>query len=217
MMLDHSLLFGFDSLIFLYRYTFEPFGFVAATEGFIFISGLLFGKFYGEKLIHQKEKFFDSIFQRILKVYRYHLLTLASVTLLFLIPTFTHYWTLEWQGKLELWKENPIRAFALGASFLYQTSFFDILPLYIFLIAYATVFFILLNKGWLKNVFSISISIWFFGQFYPQENLGIKINFIIGWLEFAAWQLLFVLGILFGFKNYRFHLMPTKPAPPSFM
>lgn len=108
-------------------------------------------------------------------------------------------WNLTWEGKLALWKANPIEAFILGAAFLYQTSFVDILPLYIFLLAWSLLTMPMIKSGKIKTVLSVSFALWICGQFFPQKELGHQIGYLLGWFEFLSWQFLFTVGVVIGF------------------
>lgn len=218
MMIDHSLLFGFDSLGFLYRYTYEPLGFVAATEGFIFLSAYLFGLNYSLRTRTKKASLYKSIFSRLVKIYKYHVLSVSVVALLFMFPEFSSNWNIEWQGKLALWKIDPLKAWFLAILFLYQTSFVDILPLYLFLISYSTLPMFFLENGRLKSVLTVSAMLWLLGHLYPQENLGLKFGVLLGWLEFLSWQFLFVIGMAIGFYQKQFNaLLPKTNTTLFFM
>lgn len=212
MMIDHNLLFGFQSIGFLLKYTFEPLGFVSAAEGFVFISGLMYGFVYGKTWILNPENFSKKNRQRIIELYRKHVILFSFICLLFLIPNFNSIWNLEWQGKLSLWKSNPAEAWGLGVLFLYQTSFVDVLPLYIFLISYSGIILPLLAKGYTKTTVSLSFVGWIMGHFFLQEKIGTHFGLVLGWFEFLSWQFLFVSAMTIGLRWYQGKIIPLRTS-----
>lgn len=199
MMVDHLQLFAFESLNYLQKYTFESLGFVSAAEGFVFISGLMSGLVYGKLALASLTNFSHKLKMRILKIYKYHFVTVSIIAVCFTLPIFYQHWDIEWQGKLALWKEAPLKAWLYGIVFLYQTSFIDVLPLYIMLMTGLLFFMPLLVRKRAKVILSFSVLLWVAGQFYPQQALGERLGFLLGWFEILSWQLLFFSGVTLGF------------------
>ncbi len=210
MTVDHLQLFAFESLNFIYAYSYQPLGFIAATEGFIFLSGLMMGIVYGKKLLRDKSQFRKQLKGRIKTLYRYHVLSFAVICSLFLLPVFNNHWDLAWQGKLALWHEDPLRAFFMGITLLYQSSFVDILPLYMGLLVLALVAMPFMGGRTSKVVLGVSVFLWGIGQFFPQEALGERLGVLLGWYEFLSWQLLFVVGIFIGFRYVKGVRVPLR-------
>ncbi len=198
MMVDHLQLFAFESINDLLKYTHESFGYISAAEGFIFISGLMTGLVYCKKFDLEESMGKNSLKSRIFQIYKMHFFTITIIAFFFIFPDFVNNWDISWENKLSLWKDNPQRAWITSALFLYHTSFVDVLPLYVLLMcaAYFVIPFLLKEKH--KSVFILSILLWIFGQFKPQEALGNHIGFLLGWFEVLSWQLLFLSGIYFG-------------------
>ena len=210
MMVDHLLIFGFGALFFIYNYSFQMFGFVSAAEGFVFISGLMCGMVYGKVALRSLDEFKSKLLSRLKLIYIYHFRAISLIAIMFAIPQLNSLWQLTWDGKLALWKQAPIKAWFHGITLLYQTSFVDVLPLYLMLMfgLLISMPYLLKAKPW--QFLAVSISLWFAGQFYPQEAFGQSIGHLLGWFEVLSWQLLFFGAAYLGLQHIRGHKIPIN-------
>jgi|SRR5882672_10025188 len=107
-------------------------------------------------------------------------------------------------GWVPLFRDKPILAFLLGATFTYQPPLLDILPMYcIFLLMMPLVIrLLIMNRSILVLLFSGGT--WLCAQFgagsFVKTIFGnLPIN--LGHFDISAWQLLFVAGLFFGVRR----------------
>lgn len=194
----------------LSRLTREPFGFVSAAEGFLFLSGLATGLAYAAPS-------FPSIAQRAFRktrrIYLYHLLSL------FFVLALVHFFPLyaaesRWSDRLLIIREQPLSALLLGAALLYRPTFLDILPMYILLMLVVPFLIRRYQEGRSTAVLAISFSLWGFSQTEMKEIFTASLPGIaqggLGYFDLFAWQFLFVLGTWLGFTR-------RKGAAPSLL
>lgn len=198
-----------------HNYTYEPFGYVSAAEGFIFLSGILLGFINGKRLLrYDVEAVKSSLFQRSRIIYLYHLLTIFIITAPWMLSSYirNHYGF----PLLDSFFHQPLESFTYYALLLNQPPLLDILPMYVLFILSG--FFILLgfhnNKK--KLVLLSSFSLWLFSQFNWLEFFPISFNnnpFIhLGYFNPCAWQLLFTIGCYLGYCNATGrNILPSTP------
>ena len=186
-------------------------GAVSAAEGFLFLSGVVVGFVYGRGAL-EPARLRARAFGRAGKLYRYHLVLLAVVILLaFALPGV---FGAAWRDHLPFLLEHPVVAALLSLTFLNQPRFFDILPLYtLFLLATPWVLGAL-ARGRARLVLALSAGLWLLAQ------LGLQ-GFILRQLPYYwklqpgsfdpfAWQLLFVVGVWFGYGA-----LQSRPVVPQ--
>lgn len=178
--------------------TFQPFGFVCAAVGFIYLSGFVFGLVYTRKYL---ETDFNTIKikseRRALVIYYYHLLIFILVA----IPSFLGIIN---STELESYFERPFLSFVMFALLLFQPSNMDILPMYIIFILMGPFVLRGLVQGRWKFIFAISGFLWVISQFPIFQYNGYDdssrwINF--GYFNILSWQFLFYAGVFFGFAK----------------
>jgi hypothetical protein len=181
----------------------QTFGFVSAAEGFVFLSGMVSAWVYGRILAKQGEAALcRGAWQRARDIYLTHLLlyTVALVGGLMggwqIASQFANFWGAWWHGAL----------------LIYQPPLFGILPMYVAFLLLIPLLLQQMARGRALLIWAVSIALWLAAQWgigSPAHNLP--------WLElgafnFLAWQLLFVAGAYFGYRQAAGH---GSPVPAS--
>jgi len=185
----------------------QPFGFISAAEGFVFLSAFLAGSIY----VSQREMHGRSGAVRWLLKRAFHLYLLHAVLL---VVAFT---VIAWaaveldrpqlRNLLSFYLESPNRAALSAAALIYQPPLFDILPMYVlFLLLTIPMMKAVDRHGW-NLVLGSSVAIWALAQFGLRRFLFEAVDGWFGWnfpytalgsFDLLAWQLLWVLGLWFG-------------------
>jgi len=188
----------------------QPFGFVSAAEGFIFLSALLAGRVYfrvaerdGAPVMQRK------LVLRTLRLYGYHAFLMAFAFVVVaqlavmgdrpgLYNLLTYYFV-----------AGPKRAVIDAALLLYRPPLLDILPMYIFFLILTPIVLSLCTRiGW-KPILATSIALWAGAQFglrVGAYNLIAHFDrgFIpldqMGAFDLWAWQMLWVVGLWCGVR-----------------
>jgi hypothetical protein len=194
----------------LSTYVNQPFGFFAATEGFIFLSALFTGRIYFR--IAERDGYgamWRKLGIRTGKLYGYQLLLLAFA---FVIeaPIAAHGNTPAVHNLLDFYfSAGRTRAFTDAALMLYRPPLLDILPIYIVLLA-LTPFALTLGErfGW-KYALTGGFTLWLLAQFgfrsfvYQVQSrafgLHIPLN-EMGAFDLWAWQLWWLVGLWLGVR-----------------
>ena len=200
MMMDHLIYFPLLSLKpYTYNITFQTFGFVSAAEGFVLVSGILFGLVYGRKLAAEgAHRFHVLAGRRLFAIYAHYFGSYFLIALLFSLPAFAEAWPQNWESQ-EMIKNDPWAMLARGAIFVHQTGLLDILPMYFVFVALAIPAMHFLAKGKWRLLLAISAMLWLFGQTRPQLYIEMQTDLHLGWFELTAWQFMFVAGLALGF------------------
>jgi hypothetical protein len=194
----------------LSKYVNQPFGFFAATEGFIFLSALFTGRIYFR--IAEREgsgAMWRKLWIRAGKLYGYQLLLLAFA---FVIeaPIAARGNTPAVHNLLDFYfAAGRPRAFIDAALIVYRPPLLDILPIYIFLLA-LTPFALMLGERlkW-KYAFAGGFTLWLFAQFgfrsfayHVQSRVfGMQIPLNeMGAFDLWAWQLWWLVGLWLGVR-----------------
>jgi hypothetical protein len=192
----------------LSRYVNQPFGFFAATEGFIFLSALFTGRIYFR--IAEREgsgAMCRNLWKRAARLYWYQLLLLG---LAFAVAA-----PLAAQGNrpavhnlLDFYfAAGPARAFTDAAVMIYRPPLLDILPIYIIFLA-LTPFALMLGSrfGW-KYALAGGATLWLLAQFgfrglayrFVTHTFGLQIPLNeMGAFNLWAWQLWWLIGLWQG-------------------
>lgn len=185
----------------------QPFGFISAAEGFVFLSAFLAGSIY----VSQHEAHGRSGAVRWLLRRAFHLYLLHAVLL---VVAFT---VIAWaaveldrpqlRNLLSFYLESPNRAALSAAALIYQPPLLDILPMYVlFLLLTIPLMKAVDRHGW-NRVLGLSVTIWAMAQFGARKALFELVDGYFGWqfpfaalgaFDLLAWQLLWVLGLWFG-------------------
>lgn len=178
------------------------FGFVSTAEGFVFLSGLVAGLVYtrrsarcttGELARHAR--------RRAGQIYGAHLASyLVGFVGLLLLALANNTISNTSPG---LFFSHPIEALFAGAALIYQPGLFDILPMYCAFMLVLPLILAALRKDRWEWLFAVSGGLWLLSQAGLRDALQrwlegfAPVN--LGAFDILAWQLLFVLGVFFGY------------------
>src|ERR1700752_1292295 len=196
---------------FLPTYTNQPFGFVSASEGFIFLSALFTGRIYfrlverdGYPVMTRK------LLLRTLRLYGYHALLLAFAFLV-AVPIASSGNRPQLHNLLDYYfavgpKEAITEAFLL----IYQPPLLDILPMYILFLLFTPLALIIARRvGNWTTILAASATIWFLAHLVIREaehdfvNRALRVHIPInemGSFDLWAWQFLWIFGLWFGVR-----------------
>ena len=180
---------------FVRNITYEPLGFVSAAEGFIFLAGLMLGIIYVKKMVESPQRVVQKLLSRTFKIY----LTYVAVLLTFLAALqLSPNYAVSWQALLPAGFTNNLETTMGALLVVYQTSYIGILALYVVLFLFAPLYLWLFAKGYSKALLIVSVLLYLaqpfwgdalFKQVFPYANYN-----------FFTWNILFVLGIYFGYS-----------------
>lgn len=188
----------------------QPFGFVSAAEGFVFLSAFMAGRVYGGRARRDGLPAMQSAFHsRALKLYlcQFGLLLLAFTLIAWLG---VHNRQGGVTGLLEFFFIDPSTAVVGAALLIYNPPLLDILPLYIALMLLSP--WLLrrgLQQGW-RGVLTVSALLWLAQQWGLGQALheltGRLIDFPVpykdmGAFHWLAWQALWVAGLWLGARR----------------
>jgi hypothetical protein len=195
---------------FLPTYTNQPFGFVSASEGFIFLSALFTGRIYlrlaerdGYPAMRRK------LLLRTLRLYGYHALLLAFAFLV-AVPIASRGNRPQLHNLLDYYfAVGPKQAISEAFLLIYRPPLLDILPMYIlFLLITPLALTISRRMGW-SAILSGSATIWFLAHLGVREaehdfvNRVLRVHIPInemGSFDLWAWQFLWILGLWLGVR-----------------
>src|ERR1700738_1719182 len=195
---------------FLPTYTNQPFGFVSASEGFIFLSALFTGRIYfrvaecnGYCAMRRQ------LLPRTLRLYGYHAL-LLTFAFLVAVPIAARGNHPQLHNLLDFYfAAGPKQAITEAFLLIYRPPLLDILPMYIlFLLLTPLALTISRRVGW-SSILAASATIWFLAHLGLREaehdfvNRVLRVHIPInemGSFDLWAWQFLWILGLWFGVR-----------------
>lgn len=203
----------------------QPFGFVSAAEGFVFLSAYMVGAIYTRRAIES-----GTAAMRTALWQRARLVWLCQVGMLLFLFTMIAKIGLRTDRRaiknlISFYLEEPIDALWTGLALIYNPPLLDILPMYVlFMLAspLALTLGLRRKKGWLL-VIAGSLTLWALTQFgVTQEIYKIVIRAIEpkmpfherGAFELAAWQFLWILGMWMGSRR---EAVPGRRAFPGWL
>ena len=186
----------------------QPFGYLSATEGFIFLSALFTGMIY--RRLAQREgcrAMCRKLWLRTGRIYLYQALLMAFA---FAVEAriAAHGGRPAVHNLLDFYfAVGPVRAISDAALLLYRPPLLDILPMYIFFLALSPVVLMAARRfGW-KYLLSGASALWLLAQFGQREAvyhllhrfLGLQIPLHeMGAFDLWAWQFWWVAGLWLG-------------------
>lgn len=192
--------------------TSRNFGFSDAAEAFVLMSGIAAGLAYTNAFLRSKADAAFTILKRSAKLYGVHIAT-TVFAILFLV------WTQAYLGTGGMSERVNLTAFFLDpaattlgmATLGHQLGYFNILPLYIVLLAACPLMlFMAVQNRWL--MLGVSVAVWGLAGYY---NINFP-NFPTpgGWfLNPFSWQLVFSIGLAMGVGAKRKQtLVPYSPV-----
>ncbi len=172
---------------------------VSAAEGFIFLSGLVLGMVYGERMVKLGPvEAARGMLKRAFTLYKASVGMALSFIALFLV-TDLRLWANRDSG---LGTDNPAQAIVGALTLHYSFHGSDVMVMYAIMLLVAPAIIFMLYRGRTAVVLAGSIALWALYQRFPQEA-------VVPWtiansaFPVAAWQLLFVLGMITGFHRER--------------
>lgn len=188
----------------------QPFGYISASEGFIFLSALFTGRIYFRLFSREgPQKMTAKLLSRTLKLYGYHLLLLVfafGIAARYALGS-------HGQGLYNLldfyFTAGPARAIRDALLLVYRPPLLDIIPLYIiFLLLSPVVMLVGIRIGW-RFILGASFALWLCAQFGLREvsyaflahysALHIPLN-EMGAFNLWAWQFVWVIGMWCGVR-----------------
>jgi hypothetical protein len=185
----------------------QPFGFVSAAEGFVFLSAFLVGSVYGHKARTRGYAVMRrALWLRALKVYAAHIALLLFL-LLVLVPIAVSRDAHAITGLASYYLERPHLALVSGLVLAYNPPLLDILPMYVLLMAASPLILEYgARRGW-GVLLTLSAVLWLFAQYGGGRHVYESVAALVGWpvpygatgaFSFLAWQLLWLVGLRTG-------------------
>jgi hypothetical protein len=188
----------------------QPFGFISAAEGFIFLSALFSGRIYFR--IAQRDGYRTMrarLWMRALRLYGYHALLLCFAFLVD-VRLAAHGNRPGLHNLLDFYfAAGPRQAILDAALLIYRPPLLDILPMYIFFLLLTPIVLTLASRiGW-KAVLGVSFGVWLAAQFGLRvaaynllvSTFALKVPLNeMGSFDLWAWQFLWVIGLYVGVR-----------------
>lgn len=178
----------------------EPFGYLSAAEGFVFLGACLAGFVFGKIRRRQGAAAMRvRVFARVKKIYAVHLgLVLGAVLAAWLLASRVRPLAYHFHPFLA----HPIESLVLIPLLLHQPPLFDILPLYVVFLGLTPWWLgAAARRGW-PVVLTASGVLWLIAQFHPFALLLAAISrhvpLELGSFDLLGWQFLWILGLAFG-------------------
>jgi hypothetical protein len=185
------------------------FGFFSPADGFVFISGIVAGIVYTNRLTKGSyDRMKSSAMKRALQIYKYHILCLLFLCLLILSGN--QFFVGFYKINAGFFVENVFLAGLLNALFLYQIYHLDILPLYVVFVLLVPLALKTTVKHGPRVVLLVSASLWAVNLFGLTDRIYAGLNKIMparaGEFPVLSWQFLFFLGFYFGYMKAKGNL-----------
>jgi len=192
------------------NYTNQPFGFVSASEGFIFLSALFTGCIYFRFAEHRGYAAMrKKIGMRTLRLYGYHVL-LLTFAFLVAVPIASRGDRPNVHNLLDFYfTAGPRQSIIEAILLIYRPPLLDILPMYIIFLLLTPVVLTLSKRiGW-RPILAGSVTIWFLAHLgfreaeyhFVNQVLGVRIPINqMGSFDMWGWQFLWILGLWFGVR-----------------
>jgi hypothetical protein len=188
----------------------QPFGFVGAAEGFIFLSALFTGRIYFRIAEHDGYSAMTrKLWIRTLRLYGYHVLLLAFAFLV-AVPIASHGDRPGLHNLLDFYFiAGAKQAITEAALLIYRPPLLDILPMYIIFLLFTSIAIPLARKiGW-KPILWTSFAFWMLAQFgFRAAEHTFMMRYIptripineMGSFDLWAWQFLWFVGVWLGVR-----------------
>ena len=188
----------------------QPFGFVSAAEGFVFLSAFLVACVYG-RMAHERgfPAMRRALWRRTGKIYLAHL-GILLLLLWVLVPIAVARGAHPITDLASFYLAHPYEALMGGLLLAYNPPLLDILPMYVLFMAVSPLLLQLADRrGWTAIV-NASVVLWLVAQFGGGAvlhgalvrlfDLGVPYR-QTGAFSFLAWQLLWVAGLWAGTRG----------------
>lgn len=210
------------------KLTREPFGFVSAAEGFVFLSGFIAYLVYGrmaEKTSGRSSTVNSRIWHRCLVIYSFHITTLLfTYAMIWNFPVFKDAWLAFFN--IENLYQDPISSALLAIVLLEHPAFYDILIMYLVPMLFLPFAIKYLKKGYFYWVAGASLMVWLIAQFVTQAiftpvifSIFPKITPQISYFDPLSWQWLFYMGVLLSYlvHDKKFSFQFSSPIKYSLL
>lgn len=190
----------------------QPFGFVSAAFGFVFISAMLVGRVHGKRLLtHGAQGVRRALVRRAGQVYACHVGLLGL--LFFGLPLSGLVGERgALPGMMWFFEAEPWAATLGGLALIHQPGLLDILPMYVVFLLASPLMLNALAKGHWRRVAGLSVALWLFAQtglsagwydtFVASTGFPI-VRGATGPFDMSGWQLVWTLGLLGGWAMSR--------------
>jgi hypothetical protein len=189
----------------------QPFGFVSAAEGFVFLSAYLVGVVYtGRAQRFGQAEMRKALWRRAGVVYRCHV---AMLVFLFTV--------IAWIGirserqaitnLISFYIQEPWTALWTSLALIYTPPLLDILPMYVLFMAASPLLLpLVMRRGWHVVVLASSALLWLAAQFGWNEVAYAAVAASIhhkvplnqnGAFDLMAWQFIWALGLCLGARR----------------
>jgi hypothetical protein len=199
----------------LHAVTDQPLGYMSAAEVFIFMAGLMAGRTYTATW---RTRDFSSLrracFQRAATIYRWHIGTFVAVIASFMIAG-------SLIGELpvntpETFLHQPAHTLFAVLLLIQQPTLFDILPLYCVLLLITPTCLRVCVQGHHAHLILGSLGLWSLTNIFCPQAPYVHGLLQTGAFNLAAWQLLYIAGLVFGHRwSEREAAHHSVVAPPS--
>jgi hypothetical protein len=191
-------------------YVNQPFGFVSAAEGFIFLSALFTGRIYFRMAQHDGYgPMTRKLWTRTIRLYGYHALLLAF-TFLVAVPIASRGNRPGLHNLLDFYfMVGHKQSIGEAALLIYRPPLLDILPMYIIFLMFTSIALLLARRiGW-KPILWAAFAVWAVAQFgFRAAEHNFMMRFIptriplneMGSFDLWAWQFLWIAGIWLGVR-----------------
>jgi hypothetical protein len=191
-------------------YVNQPFGFVSAAEGFIFLSALFTGRIYYRLAQHDGYRSMTlKLWARTLRLYLYHALLLVFVFLV-AVPIASRGNRPGLHNLLDFYFDAGARRAVTEAFLLiYRPPLLDILPMYIIFLVFTSAALLIAQRIPWKVILWTAFGIWTLAQFgFRAEEHAVVSKIIpthiplneMGSFDLWAWQFLWIVGIYLGVR-----------------
>lgn len=193
------------------NYADQPFGFVSAAEGFIFLSALLVGRIYAREHSVDSPGVRRHLWRRSLKIYGYHM---ALLTFAFTVVAAyaVHVHRLALTNLLDFYLAHPATAIIGSLFLLYCPPLFDILPMYVVFLFLSPLLLSAARRLKWGTVLAASLALWAGAQFGLKQDFNVLVNHVThlhipiqetGAFNMFAWQTVWVTGLWMGAVSAR--------------
>lgn len=194
----------------------QPLGFFSNAEGFVLLSGTVFG------LVYAKLEQSDPASMVIKARHRAWVIYLSHFALLIFVALYTwltNGWADDWHSHAQFIAEAPALGLILGTLLIYQPPLLDILPMYALFVLVAPGIIRQLVAGRVWLVLAVILLVWWlFSQVIAgghwrtalAESMGLGFPFQVGEFDPLVWQILFFAGAALGVRMFQQRL-PRRP------
>lgn len=181
----------------LHLFTDHPLGYTSAAEGFVFLSGLVAGLVYSRR----RERVGRAAMTRSARA-RACTIYFCHVGLFVGLLIWTNVFadiagTTPGNSPPAMWRE-PWASLLTGLTFINQPPLLDILPIYVGFMLLLPGILLALDRGHRHAILAASFALWVATNLYYPDIPYYSGVIQIGAFYLGAWQLLFVIGAIFG-------------------